>query len=211
MSALRTRAHARHAKPVRGRKAVSTGVTASAALLSLTTLHATHAAFTSQTSAPAQSIDSATVAVGLTGPSGQTTTLSLLNAQPDTTVVRPVDVANNGTIELQYAVSTQVADGSTALAEELVWTVKSGVTDCSPAGFGGSGSTLYDGQLATSAKTPRIGSPVSGAHVGDRVLAVGATEQLCMRLTLPLSASNATQGVTSNVTVHFDAEQTRNV
>jgi hypothetical protein len=45
---------------------------------------------------------------------------------------------------------------------------------------------------------------------GNRVLAGGANETLCIRVAEPLATGNTFQGASSVVTATFDAEQTAN-
>ena len=55
-----------------------------------------------------------------------------------------------------------------------------------------------------------IGSNTQGAQAGDRTLAAASNEVLCFRVTLPLTAANTLQGLTSAATLTFDAEQVAN-
>jgi hypothetical protein len=55
-----------------------------------------------------------------------------------------------------------------------------------------------------------VGSPVSGADTGDRVLAAGASETLCLKVMLPFATDNTYQGATTTATFNFVAEQTKN-
>jgi hypothetical protein len=55
-----------------------------------------------------------------------------------------------------------------------------------------------------------FGSNAQGFQAGDRTLAGGASETLCFRATLPLSASTTLQGASTTATFTFDAEQTVN-
>lgn len=108
-----------------------------------------------------------------------------------------IQVDNDGTGALRYAISTTVDSGA-ALAGELTLDVYAGAT-CS-------GTALYSGTLGSAA----VGSNAQGAQTGDRTLAGGANETLCFRATLPLGAGNAFQNTSSGVTFTFDAEQTAN-
>lgn len=127
---------------------------------------------------------------------------------PGDQVTAPLTVGNSGTLEFRYAlVSTTTED---TLASELVLTVKTGVTTCDDANWSATGSTLYNGLLGSTGTTAIFGDPTQGAQAGDRVLAAGASEVLCFNVTLPLSASNASEGQTTTATFTFDAEQTAN-
>ena len=169
-----------------------------------------YALFVAPSAAPAQDISTGTVTVGLTGPGGGSAAISFASAHPGASVVQQLRVSNTGSLELRYAVSSQVVSGTAALAEALVWTVRTGVTDCSAAGFTASGTQVFDGVLATSAKAAKIGDPTQGAQAGDRSVAAGTTDVLCSRLTLPTTAPSSLQGLAVGVTLSVDAEQGRN-
>lgn len=127
---------------------------------------------------------------------------------PGDQVTAPLDVENNGTLELRYAATSTTTED--ALAAELVLTIKSGVATCDDANWAATGTVLYSGVLGSTATTSLFGSNAQGADAGDRVLAAGASETLCFNVTLPLSAPNTVQGLTTTATFAFDAEQTAN-
>lgn len=127
---------------------------------------------------------------------------------PGDQVTATVNVANSGTLEFRYSM-TSTTDEDT-LAPELVLTVKSGVTTCDDANWAADGTVLYSGVLGSTATINAVGDPATGAQGGDRVLASTANENLCFNVTLPTSAPNSAQGLTSTATFTFDAEQTAN-
>jgi hypothetical protein len=51
-------------------------------------------------------------------------------------------------------------------------------------------------------------SPTDGT--GDRTVAAGATDVLCIRVALPLATGETYQGATATTTFTFNAEQTAN-
>ena len=128
---------------------------------------------------------------------------------PGDAVTDDVVVENDGTAELRYAMTSAStnADGN-ALRNSLTLVVKT--VDVTTPGtpcdnFDGS-TTLFTGALgATSAA---FGDPTAGADTGDRVLAAGANETLCFRVSLPSSTGNSAQGASTTTTFTFDAEQT---
>ena len=71
------------------------------------------------------------------------------------------------------------------------------------------GTQLYTGDLDSTAGK-LFGDNTQGAQVGDRSLAVGASEILCFRVSLALSAPNSIQNAATTATFTFDAEQTAN-
>ncbi len=127
---------------------------------------------------------------------------------PGDQVTAPLDVANTGTLELRYSMASTTTED--VLSSELVLTVKQGVTTCDDANWAADGTVLHAGVVGSTAGTLVIGDPTQGAQAGDRVLAAGANEVLCFNVTLPLSASNASEGQSTTATFTFDAEQTAN-
>ena len=127
---------------------------------------------------------------------------------PGDQVTAPLDIANSGSLELRYsATSTSTED---TLAAELDLTIKTGVTTCDDANWAADGTVIYTGPLGSTSTIGLFGDPTQGAQAGDRVLAAGANEVLCVNVTLPLSATNASQGQSTSATFTFDAEQTVN-
>ncbi|MGI9607700.1 MAG: TasA family protein [Acidimicrobiales bacterium] len=127
---------------------------------------------------------------------------------PGDQVTAPLDIANSGTLELRYSATSTTTEDT--LASELVLTIKSGVSVCDDANWTADGAVEYAGVLGTTGTSAIWGSPVQGTQAGDRVLAAGANEVFCVNVTLPLAATNASQGVTTTATFTFDAEQTAN-
>ena len=129
---------------------------------------------------------------------------------PGDQVTAPLTVTNGpGGAQLRYAVTSTTTENT--LAGQLQLTVKSGVTTCTSAGFGGSGTVLY-GPAALGNTTPLaiIGNAAQGAQAGDRTLAVGASEALCFNVSLPIATGNAFQNLSTTATFTFDSEQTAN-
>jgi len=120
---------------------------------------------------------------------------------PGDSSTQKLTVTNAGTGDLRYAMSTVATN---ALGNQLQLTVR--VDD-------GSSCATFTGALVIGPVTlngAAIGSAAQGADPGDRPLLAGAHEDLCFRVSLPLSTGNAFQGVTSAVTFTFGAEQTAN-
>jgi predicted ribosomally synthesized peptide with SipW-like signal peptide len=136
-----------------------------------------------------------------------TAAVSVAAMAPGDQATAPITVANNGTLELRYAVRSTTTEN--VLASALVLTIKSGVTTCDDANWAASGTTLYSGALGATAGSALIGSQASGSQAGDRVLAASGSEVLCVNVTLPLSTTVG-QGVTTTANLAFVAEQTAN-
>ncbi|MFK8026291.1 MAG: TasA family protein [Ilumatobacter sp.] len=119
----------------------------------------------------------------------------------------PLTVSNDGSLDLRYAIESTTTENT--LAAELVLTIKSGVSVCDDANWGATGSTLYSGPLGSTAGDAIVGSAAAGDDAGDRFLAAGAAEVLCVNVTLPL-ASSVGEGESTTASLEFLAEQTSN-
>lgn len=161
------------------------------------------ALFTDSASVPANSFTTGSVDIA-TSPVSAVVTMPAM--APGDQVTAPLTVSNNGTLALRYATTSTTTEN--ILAAELQMTVKSGVATCTNAGFGGSGTVLYSGDLGATTTLNILGDNTQGAQAGDRTLAPGASEVLCINVSLPLAA--ITQGATTTATFTFDAEQTVN-
>ena len=178
-----------------------------AALLLLATLlvatRVTGAIFTSTASVGATAFTAGTVNIS-TSPASALFTLSAM--APGDVVTSPLTVSNAGSLQLRYAIASTTTENS--LAAQLALTIKSGVTTCTTAGFGASGTVLYGpGVLGTTTGTNVVGDPTQGSQTGDRTL---NSEVLCFQASLPLATGNAFQGLTTTATLAFSAEQTAN-
>jgi hypothetical protein len=111
-------------------------------------------------------------------------------------------VTNAGTGDLRYSMTT--ANTNATLAAGLTLQVKTVGTGC--ANFDG---TDVVAPVALSGASNGFGSSATGAQAGDWSLLVGASETLCFRVTLPLSADNTYQNLSNTTTFTFDAEQTK--
>jgi hypothetical protein len=119
---------------------------------------------------------------------------------PGDSEVKALTISNTGTGDLRYAMS---AAGTGTLGTTLTVEVRAQVAG-SCASFTG---TVV---LAETVMPTGFGSSATGAQAGDRNLLAAASETLCFRLKLPLSAGNTVQNATSTATFTFDAEQTKN-
>lgn len=115
---------------------------------------------------------------------------------PGDTTQADVNVANTGTGDLRYAMSTAA---SGALAPGLELTVYEGL--CADQGTS-LGTASLDGY--------GFGDAATGGQDGDRELAAGADEDFCFVVELPLAAGNEYQDTSASATFTFDAEQTAN-
>lgn len=125
---------------------------------------------------------------------------------PGDVVTEDLLVRNNGTQSLRYAMSTTA---STALGTELRLEVRTQDVNGGCDDFDGTNVRTVVPVVQTLSGAG-FGSNVQGQNTDDRVLAGGAQETLCFRVSLPLTASTTVQGMTSAVVFTFDAEQTVN-
>jgi hypothetical protein len=138
-------------------------------------------------------------------------TLTTSGLVPGDTVTDAVEVENDGSVDLRYALSTATTDpDGKGLRDVLVLTVKAAdVTTPAVPCDDFDGSTLV-AATALGASGAGFGDASQGADPGDRTLAGGANEVLCVRVALPLATGDAYQAASATTTFTFDAEQTAN-
>lgn len=164
------------------------------------------AVFTSTASVGSNTFSTGTVTIS-TSPASALVTLS--GMAPGDQVTAPITVTNAGSLALRYAITSTTTENT--LAGQLSLTVKSGVTTCTNAAFGASGTVIYGaGVLGNTTAVNLVGNPAQGAQAGDRTLASSANEVLCFNVSLPLATGNAYQNLTTTATFAFQAEQTAN-
>src|ERR1700674_5142628 len=174
-----------------------------AAFAALTTLGVL-AVFTSTASVGGNAFTTGTVTIS-TAPTTALVTFS--GMAPGDQVTNPITVTNSGSLALRYAITSTTTENT--LAGQLSLTIKSGVTTCTNAAYGATGTVLYGpALLGTIAGTNVGGTPAQGAQAGDRTLAAAANEVLCFNVSLPLASGNAYQNLTSTATFAFQGEQT---
>jgi len=165
------------------------------------------AVFTDQQTNPDNVFTTGTVILGI---DPATAMFTVSNMAPGDVKYGGLEVNNDGSLELRYAMTT-TADNTSTLDEQLDLTIDV-VTDP------GADSTWYtdddvvgeadiygpDGVLSAAF----FGDPAQGGQAGDRTLALGTSERLRFEATLPLDTDNTYQGTTCTVAFVFDAEQT---
>ena len=138
-------------------------------------------------------------------------TLSTAGMVPGDAVTDDVVVENDGSVQLRYGLSTSSTNPDTKLLRDALTLSVREIDTTTP----GTPCNDFDGVVVLTATVlgasgAGFGSPAVGAQAGDRVLAAGANETLCFRVTLPSGTGNAYQGATTTTTFTFDAEQTAN-
>lgn len=195
-------------QPMTQRRGSGTKILASIAVLALAGgifTFASLALFTDQEAVGGNSFSTGTIDLVATPASAVVTMPAMA---PGDQVTASLDVANSGSLEFRYAVTSTTTED--VLASALALTIKSGVATCDDANWSSTGTVLWSGVLGSTGTTAVIGSNAQGSDPGDRVLAGGANEALCFNVSLPLATGNASQGLTSTATFTFDAEQTAN-
>lgn len=169
----------------------------------------TGAFFTDSQSVGGNSITTGSVDIGVT-PTEAAVTLPTM--APGDSITAPIAVKNNGSLALRYSLlSTSDATDANFLAAQLDMTVKTGVTTCTTAGFSATGAVAYGpGDFGSTSGTKVLGDAATGSNTGDRTLSAGASETLCLQVSLPSSTGNTYQAKTTTATFRFDAEQTVN-
>lgn len=167
------------------------------------------ALFTDSTSVAGSAFTAGTVKLSA---APATSAISVGNMAPGGDKVTPLNIANTGSLAERYSVlaTADNADGK-GLANALRTTVKAGVTNCTEAGFDADGTVIYGpGILGTPTGSKIVGDAAQGQQAGDRVLAAGASETLCVRVLLPSTAGNNLQAASTTATFTFDSEQVVN-
>ena len=160
------------------------------------------AVFTSQQANAANTFDTGSVTLS-SAPASAFVTYA--NMAPGDSVISALTVANDGTLDMRYAMSTSATNADAkALRDQLVLTVRAKtVNPCANE----DGAILF-GPAALSGGA--IGSAAQGAQAGDRALTAATNEALCFKVELPIATGNAFQTAATTATFTFDAEQTKN-
>lgn len=127
---------------------------------------------------------------------------------PGDVVATPLEIRNGGSLELRYSITSTVDD--TTLGDLLQFEIRTGVTACDAVGADADG-VLVAGPVRLGGVTadPVLGDPATGQDPGDRVLAPGSAEVLCLRVELPADVSeDEAAGLSVTATLQVDAEQT---
>jgi spore coat-associated protein N len=167
----------------------------------------TFATFTGTTSA-SQSITSGTVviALGATGASTNRLTVNATGVVPGDTIQRSVDLLNTGNQNLASVGLSTAAAPSSLLDTDASNGLQMVVDKCSTAWVEAGTSPAFTytcGGTTTSVLTTRaiIGSNVN--MPGLAALTAGSTDHLRVTLTLPATAGNTFQGLTSTISYTF--------
>ncbi len=138
-----------------------------------------------------------------------TAAIGFANMAPGDATAGAITVTNSGTLPLRYAVTSATTEDVLAAQLDLSVRIEASAAACSSSSTGV--PILYGpGDLGSTAVVPVIGNTTQGNQAGDRILAAGASEVLCFQARLPITTSNAFQGLTTTATFAFQAEQVAN-
>jgi len=157
-----------------------------------------YAAFTDSVDATS-SFSTGTLAIKANDQSGTVafTSLSMSGMTPGSVDYASLKISNAGDIPFNYAMSTATS-GDATLAAGLAIGIKLVTTStCDASAYGAAATTAH-------AEATGLGS----AAIGARPLAVGASEYLCFKVSLPSGAGNALQGHSTDATFTFAATGT---
>ncbi len=173
----------------------------------------TFATFTSSTSA-SHTISSGTVsiALGATGPANRLT-IGASNVVPGDTIQRAVDLVNNGGASadnLSSIVLTTTASPSSLLDTEATNGLQMVIEKCSAPWTEAGTAPAYTYTCSGTTSTVVASRAVIGSNIALSALSsltTGSTDHLRVTLTLPSSAPNTMQGLTSTISYNFVGTQ----
>ena len=128
------------------------------------------------------------------------TSIEMGNMKPGDVKYAPLTIANNGTLDFTYTMSTSATNAdSKALRDQLTTEIRlvANAAACDSAGVG----------FNASLTTVTASGALSAAAIASRPLTAGSSEVLCYKVQLPSSAADSYQGATTTATFTFAATQ----
>jgi hypothetical protein len=153
-----------------------------------------------------------TIALGATGASTNRLTVNATAVAPGDTIQRSFDLTNSGSLDLAAAPTlTTTASPSSLLDTDATNGLQMTIDKCSVAWTEAGTSPAFTytcSGTTTSVLASRavIGSAITLSNLSTLVTA-GTTERLRLTLTLPSTAGNTFQGLSSTLTYAFNATQ----
>ncbi len=184
-----------------------------AGLSGLALLGGTYAAFTATAPAPAQKVDSGTVALSLNAANATTAVVAndIANLAAGDAATRFVDVKNTGSIGISGLTLSTTA-GATVLLTDTTNGVTLKVESCSTA-WNTSTGACDDGDAGTTdtvtaaLAATKLSTPLSKAALGVFPATAGSTTKFKMTYLLPSAADNTFQGKADTTTLTFESTQ----
>jgi predicted ribosomally synthesized peptide with SipW-like signal peptide len=168
----------------------------------------TFATFTSTTSAShTVSSGTVTIALGATGASTNRLTVGASAIAPGDTIQRSVDLIDSGSIDLASITLTTTATSSSLLDTDTTNGLQMVIDKCSVAWTEAGPPYTYTCSGSTSsvlASQPVVGS---NAALSNLTLTAGATDHLRVTVTLPGTAGNSLQNLSSTIAYTFTGVQ----
>ena len=161
-------------------------------LVSIIGVGATRAYFSDQGTSSGNTFATGTVDIEAGG--GVSLPVNFSDLAPGWSGSNDLEIANDGSLQLRYAMSTEAIEDEGGLCSQLLVSIISG------------GETLYSRPLADAF----FGNSAQGAHTGDRVLNPDTSEILDFTFSLPAGTGDDYQGTSCLVDFIFNAEQTVN-
>jgi hypothetical protein len=169
----------------------------------------TFGTFTDSTAPLAASVTSGILDIVLTGPNTTTapTTMSAANFVPGDSISRPVDLSNKGNVAMAGISLTSAVTGTAPanlLTTDGVNGLQLSLKSC-PVAW----TESTPGAWTCSSPTTLLNGPavVTGPVANLASANVGGVDHLLATLSLPVSADNRFQGLTSNLAISFTASQ----
>lgn len=171
----------------------------------------TYASFTSTTSA-SQSLSTGTVtiALGASGTAANRLTVNASGLVPGDTVQRAVDLTNSGNQSLSAIALTTAANPSSLLDTDTTNGLQMVIDSCPTAWTEGGTAPAYTYTCGGTVTTVMASAPIITTDAtlpGLSSLTPGGTDHLRVTVTLPTSAGNSFQGLTSTVAYTFTGTQ----
>lgn len=168
------------------------------------------AAFTSSASV-SQSITSGTVtiALGATGTADNRLNIAATGVVPGDTIQRAVNVSNTGNQDFASITLTTAASTSSLLDTDATDGLQMVIERCSVAWTEGGSAPAYTYTCSGTTSTVLASRAVigSGLSLSNLGLTAGTTNHLRVTLTLPSTAGNTLQGLTSVIAYTFTGTQ----
>jgi hypothetical protein len=166
------------------------------------------ARFTDSESTAGTPVSSGSVVLTTSGGASAGTWLGSVALTPGESAYQGLLVTNAGSLRLRYSVSATSEDVLAAALEVDVRALPA-ATDCTSATYTtGSTASSATAPFGTSAGVDLVGDPAAGAQAGDRELAAGLAERLCLKVTFPTGTGlgRAANGTSAAATVEVRAE-----
>ena len=171
----------------------------------------TFASFTSSTSVSnTPATGTVTIALGSTGASTNRLNLGATDLAPGDTMQRSFDLTNSGTINLASVTLTTTASPSSLLDTDATNGLQINIDRCSVAWTESGSSPAYTYTCGGSTSTVLASRAVIGSAISLSNLTsttAGSTDHLRLTITLPGTAGNTFQNLTSSITYAFTGTQ----